>query len=258
MPRRLVLAILLAGTMCAANLRLYLTDGDYQMVREYQVVEDRVRYFSVERGDWEEIPLELVDLKRTEREVKDKEKELAEKIKIEETEDAAIKADRRLAASIPQTPGVYYIDGDKLTPLKQIDAIVNESGTRKILQVLSPAPIVPGKSSVEVAGKTAKFRLTNTTPEFFFRLMTIERLALVKLETKKNDRLVENVTIMPKEVEIFEEPKIVATFKKQLSADVYKIWPQAPLEPGEYAVIEYTEGAINVQVWDFGIDKVKK
>jgi len=258
MRRLLSVTILLASVLSAANLRLYLKDGDYQMVREYQVVEDRVRYFSVERGEWEEIPLELVDLKKTQSEAAEKEKELSEKLKIEEVEDAAIKADRKLTSSIPENPGVYYIDGDKLTPLAPIDAIVNESGTRKILQVLSPAPIVPGKSTVEVEGKTAKFRLTNSTPEFFFRLAAIERLALVKLETKKNGRLVENVTIMPQAAEVIEEPKVVPAFKKQLAADVYKIWPEKPLEPGEYAVIEYTEGAINVQVWDFGIDKPKK
>ena len=258
MLRRLALAILLAGALSAANVRLYLADGDYQVVREYQVLEDRVRYFSIERNDWEEIPLDLVDLKKTRGEAAQKEKDLAEKIRVEDIEDAAIKADRRLMASIPQNPGVYYIDGDKLTPLTQSDVVVNESGTRKILQVLSPAPIVPGKSTVEVEGKTAKFRLTNPLPEFFFRLDTIERLALVKLEAKKDGRLVENVTIMPQAAEVIEEPKIVPAFKKQLSADVYKIWPEQPLEPGEYAVIEYTEGAINVQVWDFGIDKAKK
>jgi len=256
MLRLFVLAMLVAGTLGAANVRLYLTDGDYQIVREYQVVEDRVRYFSVERGDWEEIPKELVDLKKTESEAKEKEKEQAEKIKVEATEDAAIKADRKLVTSIPENPGVYYIDGDKLTPLAQSEVTVNESGTRKILQVLSPAPLVPGKTTVEIPGKIAKFRLTNTAQEFFFRLMTIERLALVKLDTKKNERLVSNITIMP-DKEIIEEPKIVATFKKQLSADVYKIWPQEPLGPGEYALIEYTEGAMNAQVWDFGLDKKK-
>lgn len=246
-----------AALLAAANLRLYLTDGDYQLVTEYKVLEDRVRYFSVERGEWEEIPLELVDLRRTEREAKQREQELAERLKIEAAEDAAIRAERRLAASVPQNPGVYYIDGEKLAPLEAAKVMVNESGTRKLLQVLAPAPIVPGKSTVEIEGKTAKFRLTNPSPEFFFRLAATERLAIVQLEPKKNDRLVENVTIMPKETEIFEEPKIVPTFKRQLGSNLYKIWPQQPLEAGEYAVIEYTEGAINVQAWDFGIDKPK-
>lgn len=259
MFRRLAVLTLLAATVAAAaTLRLYLKDGDYQLATEYKVLEDRVRFLSADRGEWEEIPLELVDLKRTEAEAKQRAQELAERLRIEEAEDAAIRADRKLAASIPQNPGVYYIDGDNLVPLEAAKVMVNESGTRKLLQALTPAPIVPGKSSVEIEGKTARFRLANPAPEFFFRLAAIERLAIVKLEPKKDSRLVENVTIMPKESEIFEEPKIVPSFKKQLAADVYRIWPEQPLEPGEYAVIEYTEGAINVQAWDFGIDRPKQ
>src|SRR5258708_38907543 len=62
------LLFFLAFCAFAANVKLYLKDGEYHLVREYKVEAGRVRYYSVERSDWEEIPLELADLKRTETE----------------------------------------------------------------------------------------------------------------------------------------------------------------------------------------------
>ena len=41
--------------------KLVLKDGSFQLIREYRREGDRVRYYSAERGEWEEIPAAMVD-----------------------------------------------------------------------------------------------------------------------------------------------------------------------------------------------------
>ena len=50
-----------AGARLARGKKLVLRDGNFQLVREYERKGDRVRYYSLERGSWEEIPAAMVD-----------------------------------------------------------------------------------------------------------------------------------------------------------------------------------------------------
>jgi len=68
--RAVLLFLAAALTLYSETFKLYLKDGTYQLTREYQVNSDRIRYFSTERGEWEEIPKELIDLDKTDRERK--------------------------------------------------------------------------------------------------------------------------------------------------------------------------------------------
>jgi hypothetical protein len=255
---RFAILIALAVAAFGANSRLYLKDGDYQLVREYQVLADRVRYFSTERGDWEEIPLELVDLERTKKDAAERQAAIESEAKEQDVEDKAIRAERKEAAQVPVGPGVYYVTGDKVQSIQLAEVAVNSSKGRTVLKVLAPIPIVPGKSTVEIKGESAAYRAPGDKPEFYIRLSDDERFGIIKLTKKKNARLLENISILPVTNEVLEDLKLVATFKKQVSERTYKIWPERPLEPGEYAVVQYSEGALNWQVWDFGIGPAGK
>src|ERR1019366_941685 len=138
MRRSAIICLLLTVVMWAANVRLYLKEGGYHLVREYQVISDRVRYYSVERGDWEEIPLDLVDLKRTVTEAAERQAELAKDAKVLSEEAAAERAIEKETSRIPQAPGVYWLDGNQTKTVNAAEAEVRINKKRQLLKVLTP------------------------------------------------------------------------------------------------------------------------
>jgi len=257
MRRWLTILVLLALPAFAETVRLYLKDGNYQLAREYQVLEDRVKYLSAERGEWEELPLDLVDLDRTKKETAARQEAIQKEAREQDEEDAAIRAAQKEVEQVPVEAGTYYIHGEKLEPLKQAEVKIVSDKKRTVLKVLSPVPIVPGKSTVELDGGASQFRINEERPEFYFRLSKVEGLAIVKVTPKKNLRVVETANKMPVTDEIEEERQLVPTFKKEVGEQLFKIWPEQPLAPGEYALIQYTDGSLNPQIWDFGIGPAK-
>ena len=261
MRRILLVFLALVLSAWAANLKLYLKDGSFHVVREYQVESDRVRFYSVERSQWEEMPLDLVDLKRTQTEAAERQSSLDKETKLVEEEEKVEKQTKREVSRIPQDPGVYWLespDAKEAKVLKEAESTVHTKKGRSVLQKLAPIPLVSGKATVELAGAHSANVFTNPQQEFYIQLSEVERFGIANVTSKKDVRIVENVTIMPVTNETVEQPDMVEIFQTQLTPDgLYKIWPKAPLPPGEYAVIEYTQNKLNLQIWDFAIKPAK-
>lgn len=258
MRRAIIALFVLALAAFAANIKLYLKDGGFHLVREYQVQTDRVRYYSVERSEWEEIPLEMVDLKRTESEAAARKAQLDADAKSQTEEEAAVRELRKEVSRIPQDPGVYWLDGKETKVLKLASSSVRTNKGRQVLKVLSPIPIVTGKGTLELDGAHSQNVFTDPEQPFYIQLSDTERFGVARLTVKGAVRVVESLTFIPITKEVEEELNLVDIFRQQLgNEDLYKIWPKDPLEPGEYAVVQYTAGKLNIQVWDFAIARAK-
>src|SRR5579859_1285850 len=230
--RRLFLILVLACfPAAAANFKLYLKDGTYQLVREYKVDGDHLTYYSIERSDWEEMPAELADLKRTDAEAASHAASLEKKAKQITEEEEAAKAERDEIRKIPRDPGVYTLDKDQLHIFKLADAAVKSSKGRQLLKYVTPIPIVPGKSTLEIQGEHSTEILTDTRPEFFLQASLEDSIGIIKLTSQKGVRIAERITLIPVANEVVEERDTVPSFTKQLTdSGLYRIWPQEALE----------------------------
>jgi len=257
--RKFLVALVTLGIAWAANVKLYMTDGSYQLVREYKVQGDRVRFYSIERSDWEEVPKDLVDLKRTETESAARQAEIEKEAKILSEEEKAERALQAEVLKIPQDPGVYWLEGEQLHVLKAAESSVRTNKGRQWLKILTPMPVVSGKGTLEIQNPHSQNIITNPEQEFYIQLSETERFGIARLTPKGEFRVVEDLTFVPVTKETVEEPMMVDILQKQMSdGGLYKIWPKDPLPNGEYAVVEYTEGKMNMQVWDFAVKTVKK
>jgi len=254
--RIIALLFLSALLLFGETFKLYLKDGGYHMTREYHREGDRVRYFSTERGEWEEIPFELVDLDKTESERKRKAQAEAEESHAMDEEEKAERALRKEIASIPMEPGAYFMRGKTVDKLALAEYQVITDKKRQALKILSPVPLVPGKAVVVIKGDRAKFTVGDERPEFYFRRDKQERFTIVKVTpTKKNTRIVESLSIAPVVNQTSELRKEIPVFQQDMGNGLFKVWPEKALEAGEYAMVQFGSNddpsEIDLLVWDF-------
>ncbi|HEV2133867.1 MAG TPA: hypothetical protein VGR47_06350 [Terracidiphilus sp.] len=169
------------------NHRLILKDGSYQVVTQYKIVGDRVRYFSRERNDWEEIPTNMVDWDATRKweqkfnppsadEMSPGMKEAA-KLDDEETEERADQKARMPEVSkglnLPDEDGVFALDTFHGTPeLVPISPDNIDLGAKAHHGISSLSPMAGARSRLELDGEHAKVHLHVNEPTFFLSLDT--------------------------------------------------------------------------------------
>jgi len=263
--------------------KLMLKDGNFQLVRSYERNGERVRYFSVERGDWEEIPAAMVDWDATEKaRIADEKAEAALVKKVQAQEQArqvvsVVDVDASLTVGqgvfLPSGEGMFAVAGKTVTPLEQVGAQARSDKKRVLAQVISPIPIIPGKRNVEIPGAASKIRVSIATgpPEFYLREVAPDpdnptaiwqssrpgmdgpEVQLVRATVKGGKRRLESIKSMFGQ-KISSEMNTISIQRWEIAKNVYRFTLSEPLPPGEYALAEILPDGLNIFVWDFGVD----
>src|SRR5258706_6235613 len=243
---------------------LVLSDGTFQIVREYSVQGERVRYWSVERTAWEEIPTTLVNWDAThkaEAEQSKQDAELKAKIRATAISEMAkeIDVDRSLEIKpgvfLPDAVGFYSLEDKQIYEMKQSLAVTKISKGREVGRILSGIPLIPRKMSLEIPDAHAPLRLVTAEPEFFMPPADQRepRFRLLRVHVKGDRRLVENISIQITGEQSHHADDL--DFQTWTPArGVFRYTVNQRLEPGEYAFVVMTGEDINSYIWDFGID----
>lgn len=245
--------------------KLFLKDGTFQIVREYERRGERVRYYSMERSAWEELPTDLIDWDATEKAAAEEAAQLGERTqRIREQQMAERVASIDVDTSIelgggmflPDDPGMFVHDGELLLPLDQVQVEIKLNKGRLLTQILIPIPIIPTKHRVQIPGRAATARV-GSHPEFYIRT-TDDRepeLELLRAQVKGGNREVDVIStnVVGQQA---SERKIVSMQRWKVARRVWRFTMSQTLEPGEYALAEVvSEEGVNLFVWDFGVDR---
>jgi hypothetical protein len=265
--------------------RLILKDGSYQSITKYEVHGDRVRYYSAERGEWEEVPKSYVDWDATDKyekgllegapspEALKLDKELEAEQKAEEARSPHVAPGLRL----PEDGGVFLLDTfqnqPQLVELQQSGGELNRNTKSNILRA-TINPLASAKQTIELRGAHARIQSHVTVPSIYVNLEPDqratgaataaaapsaplppgERFKIIRAESKGERRIAGGVKIAVYGKVKTDERFVPATVTPMTGGWV-KITPTEPLPAGEYAVAEMMgKEGMNLYVWDFGVN----
>lgn len=246
-----------------AVIKLYLRDGTYQLVQSYEIVGKRVRYYSIERSEWEELPVSLVDFAATKRAQSDEEES-----KEEELEEARELSGRRFDAAddtgfevapgirLPQDEGVYAFDGLRVIRMIQSSGEVVKDKKRAALLLALPGPFLKNRGFVVLPGKRSVIRILNMQPTFYVRSSDDlgNKLQIITLKSRKEAREVERLEWRGGVATPEELRAAVPIERSEVAPGILRISPTKALELGEYALGELVQEQLNLELWDFGIE----
>ncbi len=257
--------------------RLVLKDGSYELINKYEIRGDRVRYLSSERHEWEEVPYSLVDWPATEKSAKEAASEKQARIRDLRENEAKERAEEDAntplvspGIRLPDTGGVFLLDTfhgkPELNELHQNEGDVNKNTTSNILRA-TINPLAGSKQSIELKSPHAAIQAHVATPSIYIAMGSSgdpstdytpetvkEHFRIARCEEKKGNRTVGivNIAVTGKAK---DHANFVQTTVEAVSGRWVKVTAGAPLQTGEYALVELVEqNRINAFVWDFGVD----
>ena len=244
--------------------KLVLKDGSFQLVREYKIEGDRVRYYSLDSSQWEQMPADLVDWGATKKlEAEEAQRDAAVVSKVHRQEDLRrgemVDIDASLEAApgvfLPPGVGLFVFDGHGVFSLTQAEINSKLSKGHFLEQVLVPVPIVPTRHNISIKGERATLRVRNGEPEFYMRTADAREpeMVLIRAKVHAGSREIEHVD------ELFgeqaESANTVAMQRWEVAGGVYRFTLSQPLAAGEYAMAEVVrDQGVSLYVWDFGVD----
>jgi len=289
--RALAIWLGLASPLLAEQLakRLILKDGSYQLVTKWEVKGERVRYFSAERSEWEEVPNSLVDWAATEQFQKDRDARgsLPNSVALERETEA--EGAREQARSPVVSPGLrlpseatvvlfdQFNSQPQLAELEQSGVEVTRRPSKSVLHG-AINPVAGAKQDIELEGLHARVQAHLPRPVIYVNTDlggdkdpnpeparsagpapppppgSGRDFRLVHLEPRAGRRVVGEIKIGLSGTPT-EQEQLISVDTAPLSGGWVKLTPRADLAVGEYAVVEMlgNEG-MNTQVWDFGVN----